>query len=250
MTDSEPAAGVLYLVATPIGNLGDVSRRCLQILGQVDLLACEDSRMTARLLARHEIPRKTISYHAHNERRQAPRLVASLVEGRSVALVTDAGTPTVSDPGFLLVRAARAAGRPVVAIPGPSALLTALAVSGLPGQPFTFLGFLPPRRGPRRKRLSEVAPLPHTLVLFESPHRLARSLGDMADILGSRIAAVCREMTKRHEEVRVDRLERLAALFTSRDQVKGEITVVIAPPAKERPVRGLTEPPPPLPRAR
>ena len=230
MTDTIPLAPGLYLVSSPIGNLQDVSLRALETLRGADLVACEDTRHTARLLARHGIAARTISYHAHNERRQLPRLLAALADGKRLALITDAGTPAISDPGLLLVREARQAGLPVVAIPGPSAVTAALAVSGLPAQPFTFLGFLPPRRGGRRKALAAVAGLPHTLVLFEAPHRLAASLADMAELLGPRRAAVCRELTKLHEEVMVDSLHGLAAEVAARERVRGEITLVIEPP--------------------
>jgi 16S rRNA (cytidine1402-2'-O)-methyltransferase len=232
VTDPAPLAPGLYLVSSPIGNLQDVSLRALETLRGADLVACEDTRHTARLLARHGISARTVSYHAHNERRQLPRLLAALADGKRVALITDAGTPAISDPGMLLVREARQAGLPVVAIPGPSAVTAALAVSGLPAHPFTFLGFLPPRRGGRRKALAAVAQLAHTLVLFEAPHRLAASLADMAELLGPRRAALCRELTKLHEEVTVDRLDGLAGKVAGRERVKGEITLVIEPPGE------------------
>jgi 16S rRNA (cytidine1402-2'-O)-methyltransferase len=228
----------LYLVSSPIGNLQDVSLRALEALRGADLVACEDTRRTARLLARHGIAARMLSFHAHNERRQLPRLLAALEDGKRVALITDAGTPAISDPGLLLVREARQAGLPVVAVPGPSAVTTALAVSGLPAHPFTFLGFLPPRRAGRRKTLAAVAGLPHTLVLFEAPHRLAASLADMAELLGPRRAALCRELTKLHEEVVVESLERLAEEVAARERVKGEITMVVEPPADSAPPGG------------
>jgi 16S rRNA (cytidine1402-2'-O)-methyltransferase len=241
VTEPRPLPPGLYLVSSPIGNLRDVTLRALEVLAGVDLVACEDTRVTARLLARHGIRVRTVSYHAHNERRQCRRLLAALKEEKRVALITDAGTPAVSDPGLLLVREARQSDIPVLPIPGPSAVTAALAASGLPAHAFTFLGFLPPRRGPRRKALSQAATLPHTLVLFEAPHRLAASLADSADLLGPRRAALCRELTKLHEEVRVDRLDRLAAEIAARRTVKGEITLVIAPPEGARaPARGLT----------
>jgi 16S rRNA (cytidine1402-2'-O)-methyltransferase len=233
VTDPLPLPPGLYLVSSPIGNLQDVSLRALETLRGADLVACEDTRHTARLLARHGIAARTVSYHAHNERRQLPRLLAALADGKRLALITDAGTPAISDPGLLLVREVRQAGLPVVAIPGPSAVTAALAVSGLPAQPFTFLGFLPPRRGGRRKELAKVAQLAHTLVLFEAPHRLAASLADMAELLGPRRAAVCRELTKLHEEVMVDSLHGLAAEVAARERVRGEITLVIEPPGDE-----------------
>ena len=210
MRASEPAPGTLYLVPTPIGHLQDISLRALDILRHCDVVACEDTRVTARLLQRHGIERRTVSYHAHNEARQASRLVQSLGEGRSVALVSDAGTPGLSDPGFLLARRARQAGQAVVVLPGASAVLVALLSSGLPCQPFTFVGFLPPRRGARRKALSALAGMTHTLVFFEAARRLPAALTDMADILGPRPAAVCRELTKLYEETVRERLDRLA----------------------------------------
>jgi len=219
----------LYLVASPIGHLQDVTLRALEVLSQADLVACEDTRHSRRLLDRHDIKARTIPYHAHNEHRQLPRIVEALGAGKSVALLTDAGMPAISDPGLMLVRAARAEGIPVIPIPGPSAVLTALATSGLPTAPFTFLGFLPPRAGARRKALSEAATLPHTLVLFEAPHRLSASLADMAEILGSRETVVCREMTKIHEEFRCGSLPELAANSPAARE-RGEVTVVIGPP--------------------
>lgn len=232
MSTEQEASGTLYLVATPIGNLDDVSLRSLQVLRQVDRLACEDTRTTAKLLARHGIEARTVSYHEHNERRQSGRLVEELKGGLDVALVCDAGTPGLSDPGFLLVREARAAGIPVVPIPGPSAVTAALVASGLPMQPFTFAGFLPPRKGERRRAIEDLAPLPHTLVLFESPRRLASCLADLADILGPRQAAIGRELTKLHEEVRSGSLQELAEQLAT-ESVRGEITLVIGPPDRK-----------------
>ena len=230
---TEPDAadtGVLWLVATPIGNLEDLGDRARRVLAEADVVACEDTRVTAKLLARCGISARTLAYHEHNEQRQSTRLVEMLRSGKSVALVTDAGTPAVSDPGLVLVRKAREAGADVVPVPGPSAVLAALAASGLPPRPFTFIGFLPSRRGERRRALEAVATLPHTLVLFESARRLPASLRDMASTLGNRKAAVCRELTKLHEEILVDDLDSLASALEARDSVRGEITVVIGPP--------------------
>ncbi len=232
MTETRPLAAGLYLVASPIGNLGDITLRALEVLAAADVVACEDTRVTARLLGRHGIAARTVPFHAHNERRQVRRLLAELAAGRRVALLTDAGTPAVSDPGLLLVQAAREAGIPVFPLPGPSAVLAALAASGLPAHPFTFAGFLPPRSGPRRRALRELAGLRHTLVLFEAPHRLGASLADMAEILGPRQAALCRELTKIHEEIRVAPLDELAAAAAGA-RARGEITLVVAPPGKE-----------------
>ena len=235
MTEKDRGPGTLYLVSTPIGNLEDLSERARRVLTEADVIACEDTRVTSRLLQRHRIPARTVSYHAHNESRRAGRLLAMLREGRCVALVSDAGTPGLSDPGTLLVQRARAGGIRVVPVPGPSAVLAALVASGLPPQPFTFAGFLPSRGGERRRALEALAGLPHTLVLFESPHRLVVSLVDMAEILGPRDGAVCRELTKLHEEVVADRLDRLAEQFQARDSIRGEVTVVVGPPEKPAP---------------
>lgn len=230
VADTVADPGTLYLVSTPIGHLDDLGERARQVLATVDVIACEDTRVTAKLLRRYEIMTRTLSYHAHNENHQADHLVRLLQDGRSAALVSDAGTPCLSDPGTLLVKRVHAASIPVVPVPGPSALLAALAASGLPPRPFTFAGFLPSRGGERRRALQTLSLLPHTLVLFESPHRLVAALADMAVLLGPRDAAVCRELTKLHEEVIVDRLDRLAQMFRSRGRVRGEITVVIGPP--------------------
>jgi len=233
VTDAALPAG-LYLVASPIGHLQDVTLRALEVLARADLLACEDTRHTRRLLDRHGITARTIHFHAHNEHRQLPRLLDELNAGHSVALITDAGMPGISDPGLLLVRAARAAGIPVIPLPGPSAVPTALAAAGLPTAPFTFLGFLPSRAGARRRMLGDAASLPHTLVLFEAPHRLGASLADMAEILGPRQAVICREMTKIHEEFRCGTLPELAA-DPPAGRERGEVTVVVAPPAVAAP---------------
>lgn len=238
MADTLANAGTLYLVSTPIGHLDDLGARARQVLASVDIIACEDTRVTAKLLHRYEIKTRTLSYHAHNESRRAVHLVQLLQDGQSAALVSDAGTPCLSDPGTLLVQRAHAAAIRVVPVPGPSALLAALAASGLPPRPFTFAGFLPSRGGERCRALQTLALLPHTLVLFESAQRLVAALTDMTRLLGPRDAAVCRELTKLHEEVVVDRLDRLAEIFRSRERVRGEITVVIGPPEG---------PPPPAP---
>lgn len=224
----------LYIVATPIGAARDITLRALDILSMADLLAAEDTRSLRRLMAIHGIRRdgRTIlAYHDHNAGHQLPRLIAALREGRSVALVSDAGTPLVADPGFRLVREAQAADLPVRAAPGASALLAALAVAGLPTDRFLFAGFLPPKAGARARSLAELAAVPATLVFFESPRRLADSLASMASALGAeRQAAVCRELTKRFEEVRRGTLGDLAAAYAVEGPPKGEIVVVIGPP--------------------
>jgi 16S rRNA (cytidine1402-2'-O)-methyltransferase len=218
------------VVSTPIGNLGDVSARAREALSAATLVACEDTRHTGLLLARLGLPgRRLVSCHEHNERRRLPELLAALEAGETVALVSDAGTPLLSDPGFPLVREAAARGIPVEAVPGPSALLAALVVSGLPPLPFTFAGFPPPRPGKRRGFYRRLAGLAHTLVVYESPHRLAASLADAAAELGERPAVVARELTKLHEEVLRGTLPALAAEVAGRGGVKGEVVVVIGP---------------------
>ena len=217
----------LWLVATPIGNLEDVSQRALSVLASVDRIACEDTRRTGRLLSRHDIAARLVSYHEHNAARVRPTLIRMLKDGGSVALVSDAGTPLISDPGYKLVRAALDAGIRVTGCPGPSAPLLALILSGLPTDRFYFGGFLPTRAGPRWKALAALKSLDATLVFFESPRRLAASLAAMAAALGSRPAAVARELTKLHEELRRGPLDQLAAHYDSADAPKGEVVVVV-----------------------
>lgn len=232
------AAG-LYLVATPIGNARDISLRALDVLRSADILAAEDTRNTRRLLAIHGIARpagRLVAYHDHNGATQRPRLLAALEAGRSVALVSDAGTPTLADPGFRLAREATAAGHAVTAVPGASALLAALSVAGLPTDRFLFAGFPPPRAGARRRWLGELAAVPATLILYESPRRLAGCLADMAAVLGDgRPAAVCRELTKRFEETRRGSLATLAAHYAAAGEPRGEIVVLAGPPLEAPP---------------
>jgi len=197
---SEPAAGVLYLVGTPIGNRGDLSPRARFVLEGVDRIACEDTRHSGQLLAGFAIRGRLVSFHQHNQQARVPELVAALEAGESLAVISDAGLPGISDPGELLVAAVRAAGLPVICIPGPCAVTTALVSSGLPCGRFCFEGFLPARSGPRRQALQELAAEPRTLVLFEAPHRLVELLEDLLDLLGDRPLQVARELTKRHEE--------------------------------------------------
>lgn len=224
----------LYLVATPIGSARDVTLRALDILGAADLLAAEDTRQARKLLEIHGVrrdARSILPYHDHNGAAQRPRLLAALAEGRSVALVSDAGTPLVADPGYRLAVEAIAAGAAVFAAPGASALLAALAVAGLPTDRFLFAGFLPPKEAARRRALAELAEVPATLVFYESPRRLASSLAAMAAVLGAeRLAAVCRELTKRFEEVRRGPLDALAAGYAAAPAPRGEIVVVVGPP--------------------
>ena len=218
------------MVATPIGHLGDISLRALQVLAGVDAVACEDTRVTGKLLAAHGIRAPLVSYHEHNAERRRPELVARLRDGAAIALVADAGTPLVSDPGYKLVRAVLDEGLPVTAVPGPSAALAALVVSGLPSDRFFFQGFLPAKPGARRTVLGELADLRASLVIYESPRRLAASLADMAAVLGPREAAVTRELTKRFEEVRRGTLAGLAEHYREAGPPKGEVVVVVGPP--------------------
>ena len=217
----------LWLVATPIGNMEDVSLRALVVLAAVDRIACEDTRRTARLLARHGIAGRLVSYHEHNAARVRPGLIRVLRGGGSLALVADAGTPLISDPGYKLVRAAVCAGVRVTGCPGPSAPLMALILSGLPTDRFYFGGFLPTRPGPRRRALAALRPLAATLVFLESPRRLAASLEDMEETLGPRRAVVARELTKMHEEVRRGTLAALAGHYRADGPPKGEVVVVV-----------------------
>jgi 16S rRNA (cytidine1402-2'-O)-methyltransferase len=236
---AEPDAlpGGLVLVSTPIGNLGDVTARAVAMLRRADLVLCEDTRHTRRLLAALGISAKLSPLHEHNESARIPELLRSLREGKRLALVSDAGTPLVSDPGFRLVRAAIAEGFPVGGIPGPNAALLALVLSGLPPQPFLFLGFPPPRRSARRAafarlREAERAGLSATVVWHEAPHRLAETLDDMAAAFGDRAAAVARELTKRFEEIRRGGLVELAEHYRSQP-ARGEITLVVGPAPEE-----------------
>jgi len=234
-----PLASGLYIVATPIGNLGDMSLRALATLAAADLIACEDTRVTRVLLDRYGIDVRLTAYHDHNAVRQRPKLLAALARGEAVALVSDAGTPLVSDPGYRLVSEALEAGHDVVPIPGASAVLAALVASGLPNDTFLFGGFLPPKAAARRKRLGEFIATPSTLVFFESAPRLAPSLADMADVLGgNRDAVVARELTKRYETVRRGRLAELADDFASQPPPKGEIVVLVGPPVRVEPDAG------------
>jgi 16S rRNA (cytidine1402-2'-O)-methyltransferase len=222
------APGVLYVVATPLGNLEDITLRAVRVLGEVSLIACEDTRRTARLLAAHGVRTPTTSYFEHNERWKGERILEVLRGGRDVALVSDAGTPAISDPGFRLVRDARAEGLPVVPVPGPSAAMAALSVSGLPTDRFLFVGFLPSRAAARRRALTALAEGTSTLVFYESPRRLREALGDMAGVLGDREAFLCREATKRYEEYRRGTLEALRASLEARGEIKGEVVLVVA----------------------
>jgi 16S rRNA (cytidine1402-2'-O)-methyltransferase len=228
-----PLAPGLHLVATPIGNLGDVTLRALTALAGADLIACEDTRVSAKLLGRYGISTPLSPYHDHNAANARPKLLARLAAGDAIALISDAGTPLVSDPGYKLVRAARAAGAHVTVLPGSSAVLAALTVSGLPTDRFFFEGFLPAKAGQRRSRISELRSIPGTLLLFEAAHRLGAVLSELAHGLGSREAAICRELTKLHEEVAHGQLTALARDFASEGTARGEMVIVIAPPDQQ-----------------
>ena len=227
---AQPLEPGLYLVATPIGNLGDVSLRALATLARADLICCEDTRHSRTLLDHYGIHRRLRAYHEHNAEAERPRILAALAEGQAVALISDAGTPLISDPGYKLVRAAAESGWRIVAIPGASAVLTGLAVAALPTDAFLFGGFLPPKETARRARLAELASVPATLILFESPSRLAASLADIARAFPGRGATVARELTKRFEEIRRGTAEELNAWAAAAGDIKGEIVILIGPP--------------------
>ena len=238
MAGDPTGPGTLHVVATPIGNLEDLTLRALRVLREVHLVACEDTRRTGALLRAHGISTPTTSYFEHNERWKGGRILAALRGGRSVALVSDAGTPGISDPGYRLVRDARAEGLPVVPVPGPSAATAALSVSGLPTDRFLFVGFLPARAGPRRKALEELAEVPHTLVVYESPVRVLDALTAMAEVWGDREAFLCREATKIHEEYARGRILEIRKGLAARKAIRGEIVLVVggatdAPPVPE-----------------
>ncbi|TVQ55549.1 MAG: 16S rRNA (cytidine(1402)-2'-O)-methyltransferase [Rhodobacteraceae bacterium] len=233
----------LYVVATPIGNAGDITRRAVDVLARADAIAAEDTRRARRLLDTCGVAvagRPMIPYHDHNGAAQRPALLARLAAGESVALVSDAGTPLLADPGWKLVRAAIDAGAPVHPLPGPSALLAALTAAGLPTDRFLFAGFPPPREAERARWLAELAPLRATLVFYEAPHRLADTLAALATALGPREAAVCRELTKTHEEIRRGPLSDLAAAYAAGAERRGEIVVVVGPPNEDAHDPGAT----------
>ena len=235
-----PSPGCLFVVATPLGHLQDITLRALSVLREVSLIACEDTRHTRTLLGAHGIGTPTTSYFEHNERWKGERILEALRSGKDVALVSDAGTPGISDPGFRLVREARAESIPVLPIPGPSAAVTALSVSGLPTARFLFVGFLPSKAAARRRSLEELAGVRETLVFYESPVRLREALADMQSAFGDRDAFLCREATKLYEEYRRGRLSDLRELLAARGQVKGEIALVVAGAADSAPVTAET----------
>lgn len=225
---ASPLAPGIYLVATPIGNLADITLRALAVLSRADAVYCEDTRHSAKLLQHYAIAARTLPFHEHNEDREIERVLNEAEAGKRVAIISDAGTPLLSDPGFRLVRTAAARGIPVTSIPGPSAVLTALTTSGLPTDAFFFAGFLPPKEAGRRTRLAEIALIPGSLVIFEAPHRVEEALADMADVLGNRAAVIARELTKLHESVARGTLRTLADQGAGRS-LKGEIVIVVGP---------------------
>ncbi len=233
-------SGALYLVATPIGNLEDITLRALRILREVDLIACEDTRQTRKLLEHYGIHKPTISYHEHNEQARAEELAAKLREGTRIALVSDAGTPLISDPGYRLVKRAIAEGIPVEPVPGPSALIAALSASGLPTDSFRFEGYLPPRASARRKALAALRDERATVIFYEAPHRILETLADIEDVLGPRPVVVARELTKIHQEFLRGSPAEVRQALAARHGVKGEITLLVGrapegtgPPAGE-----------------
>ncbi|MFB3828361.1 MAG: 16S rRNA (cytidine(1402)-2'-O)-methyltransferase [Bryobacteraceae bacterium] len=236
---------MLYIVATPIGNLEDLTFRAVRVLKEASVIACEDTRQTRKLLDHYGIAAPTISYHEHNEAARAGELAARMESGETVALVSDAGMPLVSDPGYRLVRAALERGIPVQAIPGPSAALTALAASGLPADAFHFAGFLPPKKSQRRKALEALAGDPATLIFYEAPHRILETLLDIEETLGPRPVVVARELTKIHEEFLRGTAARIREVLAGRESVKGEITLLVgkapAPPPDDTPIGQAVE---------
>jgi len=238
-------SGTLYVVATPIGNLDDITLRAIRVLREVDRIACEDTRQTRKLLDRHGIARPLVSYHEHNEQARAEELLTALEAGVNIALVSDAGTPLIADPGYRLVAQARAQGIAVSPIPGPSAVLASLSASGLPTDAFFFGGFLPAKKTQRRKILEELKLYQGTLVFYETPHRILEALDDIADVLGPRRMTLGRELTKIHEEFLVGDAAELRATLAKRQSIKGEITLVVGkgelPAADAMPIEAAFE---------
>jgi 16S rRNA (cytidine1402-2'-O)-methyltransferase len=229
LTSAPEPRGCLYVVGTPIGNLEDVTLRALRILKEVDIIACEDTRHTQKLLNHYDIEKKLVSYHEHNEMTRSPELLIQLEEGAKVALVSDAGMPLVSDPGYRLVTLCVRHKIPVVPVPGPSAMLAALSAAGLPNEEFLFVGFLPQRSGERRRMLEHLRIEERTMIFYEAPHRVAESVADAQEILGDRPACIAREVTKLHEEFLRGRLSQLAESLAERP-ARGEITLLVGPP--------------------
>jgi 16S rRNA (cytidine1402-2'-O)-methyltransferase len=232
----QTVAGILYVVATPIGNLEDISRRAIRILTEVDLIAAEDTRQTRKLLASLDIHTRMVSYHKDREQAQAAKLLGLLRAGQNLALVSDAGTPGLSDPGAILVRQVLAAGIKLVPVPGPSALAAAVSVAGLPGNGFVFLGFLPGKAGERRRLLQPLSVGELPVIFYEAPHRLLKTLRDCLEVFGDREVFVGRELTKIHEELLHRRLSEVVAEFAARREIKGELVVIVkGAPAEKTP---------------
>jgi len=227
-SDNRLPAGRLYIVATPIGNKNDITLRALNILRSVDVIAAEDTRKTRRFLAQHDVKGRFVSYHEHNEKEKSPKLIKQLIEGASIALVSNAGTPTLSDPGYRLIKSALANDLPVTPIPGVSAATAALSVGGLPTDSFTFIGFMPKKKGKRLTLLSNLAAESRTLIFYESPKRVVTLLEEMLKVLGDRSAVLAREMTKLHEEFLRGRLTEIAEKLKRRPEIKGECTLLVA----------------------
>ncbi|MEI8180810.1 16S rRNA (cytidine(1402)-2'-O)-methyltransferase [Aestuariivirga sp.] len=234
--EAEPLASGLYVVATPIGNLGDMTIRALATLAGAETVLCEDTRTSGKLMERFAIKTRLAPYHEHNAQKVRPQILARLQQGATIALISDAGMPLVSDPGYRLVKEAVAMGIPVTACPGPSAVLTGLALSGLPTDRFLFAGFVPQKQGERKKLFAEFARLRATLIFFESPHRIIETLHDLSSALPGRHVAVTRELTKLHEEVLRGAAAEIAMQLESRPSVKGEITLLVGPPEAEEEV--------------
>lgn len=234
--EADPIAPGLHVVATPIGNLGDITIRALATLASADTVLCEDTRTSGKLMERFAIRTRLSPYHEHNAQKVRPEILERLSQGAAIALISDAGMPLVSDPGYRLVKEAAALGIPVTACPGPSAVLTGLALSGLPTDRFLFAGFVPQKQGERKRLFAEFAALKATLIFFESPHRIIETLHDLGAALPGRSVAVTRELTKLHEEVLRGTAEEIAAQLESRASVKGEITLLVGPPGEEEAV--------------
>ncbi|MEO9458308.1 MAG: 16S rRNA (cytidine(1402)-2'-O)-methyltransferase [Lentilitoribacter sp.] len=231
--DAKPIDQGLYIVATPIGNLSDITVRSLEVLARCDVIACEDTRTSRKLLDRYQITTRTVAYHEHNAEFASGKIIEALDEGKTIAVISDAGTPLISDPGFRVVNDAIAAGHKVIPVPGASSVLTALMAAGLPTDSFYYAGFLPNKEKARTDRFKELGPMKATLVFFESPHRITASLKNAISVLGEdRQACICRELTKSHEEFAKGSLKELHEIFEARN-VKGEVVLVIAPPQEE-----------------
>ena len=230
---ARPLSPAIYLVATPIGNLADISLRALSVLCRTDLIAAEDTRHSRKLLSHFGIKAELTPYHEHNAAKERPKLLSRVRAGQAVAIISDAGTPLISDPGYKLVREALEQGLAVVSIPGPSAVLAGLTSAGLPTDTFLFAGFLPPKSGPRRARLEELKDIPATLVFFETASRLGKALGDMAEVFGGREAAIAKELTKLHESLSRGRLDALADSIGSVEDIRGEFVLLVAPPTQD-----------------